>query len=341
MGDNRALSLVHSWILEFQLYNSMTKEKEMVIPKEPGKVGIYVGGVPAYDLSCIRNAGAYAAVDVLDRYNTDMFFVSTLHLVYIIQNHYAYAADGDVYCPGDISWESSWGPGWHIECSAMSDRYLTSSFDIHGGGMDLIFPYHENELAQSCAARPNICEITNWMHNGFITKLYHPLVLRYLMMSTHYWDPVNYSQEQLEFASESVFYLYKTSLDCEKALFSFREKNPVIAKCKNIRLTLEAQRCIDKLMNDFYAKMSDDFRTPNILNAAAEQHELSLFPSLAEMEKEVKLVLDTLGLMSFLSYSEAKKDREFAKSDRIRLGSTVKGIFLVDLDGETQWRPCV
>lgn len=73
--------------------------------------------------------------------------------------------------PGEPSWDSEWGPGrpgWHIECSAMSERYLTYSFDIHGGGMDLIFPHHENELAQSCAA----CEeahISFWVHNGFVT----------------------------------------------------------------------------------------------------------------------------------------------------------------------------
>ena len=73
--------------------------------------------------------------------------------------------------PGEISWESPWGPGrpgWHIECSAMSATYLTEKFDIHGGGMDLIFPHHENEIAQSSAACPN-SNITYWMHNGFVT----------------------------------------------------------------------------------------------------------------------------------------------------------------------------
>ncbi|XP_026384171.1 cysteine--tRNA ligase 2, cytoplasmic-like [Papaver somniferum] len=282
----------------------------------------------------------------------------------ILQNDYAYAADGDVYFsvdkfpaygrlsgqklednlaggggrtqdsltsrkqnendfalwkaakPGEISWESPWGPGrpgWHIECSAMSDRYLTSSFDIHGGGLDLIFPHHENELAQSCAARPNTCEIIYWMHNGFVnvnkekmskslgnfftirevTTSYHPLALRYFMMSTHYRSPVNYSLNQLEIASDTVFYLYQ----------------------------LEAQECINKLKNDFYAKMSDDLHTQDFLKGAlqeilklmnsslnklkkAKQQQQSLFLSLAGMEKEVKMVLDTLGLMSSLSYSE-------------------------------------
>ena len=71
----------------------------------------------------------------------------------------------------NISWDSPWGkgrPGWHIECSAMSATYLTEKFDIHGGGMDLMFPHHDNEIAQSCAANPN-SNISYWMHNGFVT----------------------------------------------------------------------------------------------------------------------------------------------------------------------------
>ncbi|MCL7035806.1 hypothetical protein MKW94_000038 [Papaver nudicaule] len=315
--------------------------------------------------------------------------------------------------PGEISWESPWGPGrpgWHIECSAMSHRYLTSSFDIHGGGMDLIFPHHENELAQSCAAHPNICEIRYWMHNGFVktkknekmskslgnsktirevTTLYHPLALRYFMMSTHYRSPVNYSDDQLEIASDSVFRLYQTLRDCEEALLQFREKNPEgsVSKGKNIRITPEAQERINKLKADFYAKMSDDMHAQDFLNAAlqeilrlmnsilnqlkkARQHQQSLFLSLAEIEKEVKMVLDTLGLMSSSSYSEvleqfkakaltranlseedvlvkielrdqARNSKDFSTSDQIRSELTAKGISLMDLGNETTWRPCV
>ncbi|MCL7043538.1 hypothetical protein MKW94_014527 [Papaver nudicaule] len=225
----------------------------------------------------------------------------------------------------------------------MSERYLTSSFDIHGGGMDLIFPHHENELAQSCAARPKSCEIRYWMHNGFVnidnrkmskslgnfftirevTRLYHPLALRYFMMSTHYRSAVNYSYDQLEIASGSVFYLYQTLQDCEEALLPFREQKPEASepKGKNLRITPEAQECINKLKDDFSAQMADDLRTQDFLNGAlqeslrlmnslvnklktARQHRQSLFLSLAEMEKEVKMVLDNLGLMSSSSYSE-------------------------------------
>ncbi|KAI3907022.1 hypothetical protein MKW92_008602 [Papaver armeniacum] len=494
---------------EFQLYNSMTKKKEIFIPKEPGKVGIYVGGVPAYDLSHIHNARAYAAVDVLYRYlkhlgyqvtyvrkysdiddkiikqaeelgeepsdlldqylsdmrdlnvltpteqprvsenmdeikniiaevlyKMDMLMLLTDMSTFWLTNFPAYigplfgrkpednlAGGGEgvqdnltatrgsqndlalwkAAKPGDISWESPWGPGrpgWHIECSAMSDRYPISSFDIHGGGMDLLFLHHEKELAQSCAARPNTCEIKYWMHNGFvdtnnkqkpmsvgkfstiheITKLYHPLALRYLMASTHYRSPVNYSLERLELASLYVSYIYKVN---RHALYSFREENPVIPKCKNKELTPEARKCIDELKNEFYAKMSDDLQTRGLLSAGAfkgililmnqieeiEKQDYSSFYSLVEMEKAVKMVLDTFGLLSSSSYSEvlrqfkvkalrraklteedvlqqievrtqAQKDNDSAKSDQIRLDLTDKGIFLYDQGYETQWRPC-
>ncbi|XP_075074145.1 cysteine--tRNA ligase, chloroplastic/mitochondrial isoform X3 [Nicotiana tabacum] len=134
--------------------------------------------------------------------------------------------------PGEPSWDSPWGrgrPGWHIECSAMSAYYLTHSFDIHGGGMDLIFPHHENEIAQNCAACGPESNVSCWIHNGFVTiddekmskslgnfftirevtQLYHPIALRYFLLGTHYRSPVNYSISQIEIASESVYYIYQ------------------------------------------------------------------------------------------------------------------------------------
>ncbi len=130
--------------------------------------------------------------------------------------------------PGEPAWDSPWGrgrPGWHIECSAMSVALLGSHFDIHGGGLDLKFPHHENEIAQSCAATgERFAEI--WMHNGFVniddTKMSkslgnfftvrevltkavrHPAVLRYFILASHYRGPINYSLEQLEQADAAL-----------------------------------------------------------------------------------------------------------------------------------------
>jgi cysteinyl-tRNA synthetase len=138
--------------------------------------------------------------------------------------------------PGEPSWASPWGPGrpgWHIECSAMSTSLLGSYFDIHGGGMDLKFPHHENEIAQSCAA----CDspfVRLWMHNGFVrindekmskslgnfftvrdvlTALRDPEVLRFFLLSSHYSGPINYSEAQLDQADETLLGLYRAAMD--------------------------------------------------------------------------------------------------------------------------------
>ena len=138
--------------------------------------------------------------------------------------------------PGEPAWESPWGPGrpgWHIECSAMSTALLGTHFDLHGGGMDLKFPHHENEIAQSCAASGE--QFVNlWMHNGFVNvddekmskslgnfftvrevlpTLRHPEVLRYFVLSSHYRGPINYSLEQLEQADAALNRIYTALRD--------------------------------------------------------------------------------------------------------------------------------
>ncbi|XP_058109801.1 cysteine--tRNA ligase, chloroplastic/mitochondrial-like isoform X2 [Magnolia sinica] len=306
--------------------------------------------------------------------------------------------------PGEPSWESPWGPGrpgWHIECSAMSTHYLSPAFDIHGGGMDLIFPHHENEIAQSCAA----CQESNvsyWMHNGFVTennekmskslgnfftireisKLYHPLALRIFLMGTHYRSPVNHSSEMLEIASERVFYIYQTLHDCEVVLSPFREGN------LKDRVTPDTQKCINKFRTDFQTSMADDLHTSEVLTSLLEplktintvlnslkkqkqqlQQQL-LIQSLVALEKEVKFILNILGLLASSSYSEllqqlkdkalgragltedqvlqqieertlARNEKDWGKSDQIRKALSLKGIGLMDVPEGTIWRPCL
>jgi cysteinyl-tRNA synthetase len=138
--------------------------------------------------------------------------------------------------PGEPQWNSPWGPGrpgWHIECSAMSTALLGAHFDIHGGGMDLKFPHHENEIAQSCGANGGPF-VNIWMHNGFVNidnekmskslgnfftvrevlpKLRHPEVLRYFILSSHYRGPINYSLDQLEQADNALLRIYTALRD--------------------------------------------------------------------------------------------------------------------------------
>ncbi|KAG6655774.1 cysteine--tRNA ligase 2, cytoplasmic-like isoform X1 [Carya illinoinensis] len=503
---------------EFRVYNSMTQQKEIFKTHEPGRVGMYVCGVTAYDLSHIGHARAAVSFDILFRYLQHLGYQVTYvrnftdvddkifrranelgeeplslsnrfceeYLVdmadlqcllpthqprvsdhmeqikdmisQIINNDCAYLIDGDVFFsvdkspnygqlsgqkledhragervavdsrkrnpadfalwkaakPGELSWDSPWGPGrpgWHIECSAMSAHYLSFQFDIHGGGIDLIFPHHENEIAQTCAA----CQesgVSYWMHNGHvtnnnekmskslgnfftirqITQRYHPLALRHFLISAHYRSPLNYTVSQLDSASDAVYYIYQTLQDCEDALSPFqggRLKEVPEQKDKTVRITSAARECISNLRSEFQTKMSDDLNTAQILTVAFQealkfintslnmlkkkqqkQQQLSMIESLIAVEKEVKEVLNILGLLPSSTYLEvleqlkdkalkragmvendvlhlieertlARKNKDFSKSDQIRADLTVKGIALMDVGDGTIWRPCV
>src|ERR1700734_958430 len=176
--------------------------------------------------------------------------------------------------PGEPSWASPWGdgrPGWHIECSAMSTSLLGTYFDIHGGGEDLKFPHHENEIAQSCAA----CEapfVHVWMHNGFVRvneekmskslgnfftvrevlkTLRDPEVLRFFLLSSHYRGPINYSAAQLAQADETLLGLYRALKDTTPRPAGAEESGG------------------DPALEKFHAAMDDDFNTPEALAVLA------------------------------------------------------------------------
>jgi cysteinyl-tRNA synthetase len=176
---------------------------------------------------------------------------------------------------GEPYWESPWGngrPGWHIECSAMSLKYLGERFDFHGGGSDLIFPHHENEIAQTQAfCGCNDCFAKYWLHNGFITineekmskslnnfftvqdilAKYPAEVLRYFIVATHYRSPLDFSDARLEEAARSLQRLATARLNAEELL----QKDGESGECSEL---LKAAR---KCHADFYAAMDDDFNT--------------------------------------------------------------------------------
>lgn len=300
---------------------------------------------------------------------------------------------------GEPFWDSPWGPGrpgWHIECSAMSAAYLGHSFDIHGGGMDLVFPHHENEIAQSCAACRD-SNISYWVHNGFVTidsekmskslgnfftirqviNLYHPLALRLFLLGTHYRSPVNYSDVQLESASERIFYIYQTLHDCENILSQHRvafEKDAIPPDTIND---------INKFHDTLVTSMSDDLHTPVLLSALSDplkiindmlhtrkgKKQIKRIESIAALEKMVRNALMVLGLMP-PTYNEAlqqlrekalrrakltedqilqkieertvaRKDKDYEKSDAIRKDLAALGIALMDSPDGTSWRPAI
>jgi cysteinyl-tRNA synthetase len=227
--------------------------------------------------------------------------------------------------PGEPYWESPWGngrPGWHIECSAMSQKYLGTEFDFHGGGSDLIFPHHENEIAQSEGCSGQHPAVRYWLHNGFITinsekmskslnnfflvkdilEQYSPDALRYFLLSTHYRSPLDFSDERLEEANKS---LERLSTAIENLLY--------LEKCEPGACD-EAQRLLEKAKEyeeEFEAAMSDDFNTAlatssmfglakeiNIYYQAVTSREgVVCQEAIAEVKRIFKFMTDVIGVL--------------------------------------------
>lgn len=364
---------------EIQVYNTLTRQKEVFKPLEAGKVGIYVCGVTPYNDPHIGNARPFVTWDTIRRFfakcgyevhyiqnftdvddkiirvsheqkktwkavadhNIDVYFTSMDALnvrhadVYprvsdtipeiiemvqgLIDKGYAYELKGDVYYsvekfkgygklsgrslddmmagarvevderkknpmdfalwksakPGEPFWESPWGngrPGWHIECSAMSLKYLGRDFDFHGGGSDLIFPHHENEIAQSQAfCGSDSCFARYWVHNGFITiheekmskslgnfftvadilKKYPGEVLRFFILQTHYRSPLDFSDERLKDAQAGLTRLDNARRNAEELAGREGTADTAAALAKS---AIEAKEA-------FYTAMADDFNT--------------------------------------------------------------------------------
>ena len=460
-----------------QIYNTLTRRKEIFTPIEPGKVRMYVCGMTVYDFCHLGHARVMVAFDVITRYLrargyevtyvrnvTDIDdkilkradengesiaslterMIEAMHedearlwvlppdhepratrhvddilrmIETLIDKSYAYAADnGDVYFrvrrfegygrlsnrdpddmragaridvdehkedpldfvlwksakPGEASWPSPWGegrPGWHIECSAMSTCCLGETFDIHGGGPDLLFPHHENEIAQSEAATGHHY-VNTWMHAGavrvnqekmskslgnFFTirevlEHHDPEVVRYLLVASHYRSPINYAPDSLTEARKSLERFYN-SLE---------------------GLALESIGSVEGDVDDrfherFTAAMDDDFNTPEALSVLfdlarevnrAKKEAPEQAPALAH---ELRRLGDLLGLLqqapaAFLkggatdvslgeadiqarieARAAAKKAKDFSTADAIREELAALGIVLKDSREGTSW----
>ncbi len=273
---------------------------------------------------------------------------------------------------GEPSWLSPWGdgrPGWHIECSAMSTEYLGAHFDIHGGGMDLQFPHHENEIAQSEAATDEPF-VNYWVHNGFvqvdkekmskslgnfftvreILQRYQPEEIRYFILSSHYRSPLNYSDENLDKARGALQRLYTALRDCGK-----------VVEGSDLDTAYEQR---------FQAAMNDDFNTPEALavlsnltramNRAREQGDgeadrlattlrllggrLGILQAVPETylharhgEAEPGLSDQEIDAM-VVRRDQARADKNWEEADRIREQLTGLGIVLEDGPNGTLWR---
>ncbi|MFZ5634554.1 MAG: cysteine--tRNA ligase [Bacillota bacterium] len=363
-----------------QIYNTLTRRKEKFVPREPGKISMYVCGPTTYNFIHLGNARPLVVFDTVRRYflykgyqvryiqnftdiddkiinrareegedpiplarkyveeyyrdadalnvmRADVHPKVSEHLPEIIEmvdvlirRGHAYVVEGDVYFdissfpdygklsgrsledmqagarvevdprkrhpvdfalwkaarPGEPAWDSPWGPGrpgWHIECSAMSLKYLGSNFDIHGGGYDLIFPHHENEIAQSEAATGQPFARC-WMHNGFITvnqekmskslgnfflvreilAKFPPGTVRFFLLSTHYRSPLDFDDEKLAAAGRG--------LERIKTCLRLLEEAAGGAPRENRNSEDEAlSGMLDKRRREFESAMDDDFNT--------------------------------------------------------------------------------
>ena len=456
-----------------RIYNTLTKEKEILEPIVPGKVGLYVCGITVYDYSHIGHARVYLIFDMIIRYlksrGLDVTYVrnitdiddkiikrskesgeswrdltakfikamhddfKTLNLLepnvepkatdsipemltlvqQLMDKGYAYVgSSGDVYydvtkfkhygClahrnledlqagarvevveakrnpmdfvlwkkakPGEPFWSSAWGegrPGWHLECSAMSMKYLGKTFDIHGGGPDLKFPHHENELAQSEAATDQTF-VKVWMHAGylqidkekmskslgnFITiksflEKYHPEVLRYFNIISHYRSPVDYAQENIDSALAGMERLY-TAL-------------------RGLEISTPPEQ--SEYEQRFQTAMDDDFNTPiafavlfdlvRDINRAREVDPklaqslggllkklgnlLGLLYSTPERFLQGKLDNQTFTASEIedliLQRNEARRSKNWARADEIRAQLLKEGIVLEDTETGTIWK---
>ncbi len=462
-----------------RIFNTLSRNKEELIPLTPGEFKIYACGPTVYNFIHIGNARPLCVFDVMRRYleyrGNKVNFVqnftdiddkiirraneegvtfkdisekyieefwadakgmnireATTHpkatenigeiidiVSTLIEKGYAYEANGDVYFstkkfseygklshqpledleagarinvgevkrepmdfalwksakPGEPYWESPWGhgrPGWHIECSAMVRRYLGETIDIHCGGQDLIFPHHENEIAQSecCNAAPFS---RYWMHNGFITvdkvKMskslgnfftvrdvanqygYEPI--RYLMISCQYRSPINYSFDAIEQCKASLERLYTCRNNMDFALQNAVEE----AGEKDAEIIA----AIDAKKEKFIEAMEDDLNTGEALGAVFELvKEINLnvndgVQSKALVEYAVKVfdeLMEVLGLLYnrnaekslddeiealIQARNDARKAKNWAEADRIRDELKAQGIVLEDTPQGVKW----
>lgn len=279
---------------------------------------------------------------------------------------------------GEPFWKSPWGdgrPGWHIECSAMTWKHLGESFDIHGGGQDLIFPHHECEVAQSCGVFGEDAFAKYWMHNGFINvdnekmskslgnfftlkeifEKYDPQVVRFMFLQTHYRNPVNFSDKLLDQAKAGLTRLR----DFVRGL---RVGYDGLADGKAAKKAgAKGRRCVgEEVREKFEEFMDNDFDTSGALgvifdmvrdiNQLKERGELSK-KDVDSVEKFLKDADKVLGVFYFEEANlgsevdvlikereDARKNKNFKRADQIRDELLKKGIALEDTVGGTIWK---
>lgn len=276
---------------------------------------------------------------------------------------------------GEPYWESPWSegrPGWHIECSVMSKKYLGEQIDIHAGGEDLIFPHHENEIAQSEAC--NGVEFARyWMHNGFlnidnkkmskslgnfftvrdISEKYDLQVLRFFMLSAHYRSPINFSAELMEAAKNGLDRILTSVSNLKHKEENLKNTDMSGSEKENLKQT-------DGFVQKFKNSMEDDFNTADAISAIFELvkfanvtvDEESSREYAKELKNRIVTLSDVLGIIAekqdeilneeieklIEERQTARKEKNFARADEIRAMLLLKGIVLEDTREGVKWK---
>ena len=267
---------------------------------------------------------------------------------------------------GDPGWDSDWSygrPGWHIECSAMSRKIFSSSIDIHGGGMDLIFPHHENEIAQSECAFHNEKYANYWVHNGHVTidgqkmskslgniirvrdllKKEHGEVVRFALVSTHYRQPLDWTSETLQRARQSLDKIYRVLMD-----FQFNSaKSPIQPNINRIKEALssdvntpEALSVMFKVCKEIKNSKKSEVRSELLqeLRDGADLLGLLKEGPDAWLKSSDSAQLDENEIMKYISRrNEARRNKDFKTADKIRDQLIEKNILLKDGTKGTDW----
>ncbi len=277
--------------------------------------------------------------------------------------------------PNEPWWNSPWGkgrPGWHIECSTMSKRYLGETLDIHGGGKDLIFPHHENEIAQSESAHGK--EFARfWIHNGMMTlngekmskstknyvlirdalKEFHPQTIRYLVLTNHYRSDQEYNQKRFRDGQMRIYYYYKALIEHDYHYSGkYNQSNPLVVQFTKLMdndldsvqvfslldqlfKKLNGNQLSDKERNDFFDLLNAIGVVFGILNKNPKQ----------VVEKIKKLELLKRGLSNadietvLISRNNLRNENKFVEADAIRIDLKSKGILISDFGDKSVWDP--
>lgn len=278
---------------------------------------------------------------------------------------------------GEPFWKSPWcdgRPGWHIECSVMSKKYLGDTIDIHAGGEDLIFPHHENEIAQSEAVSGKYFS-HYWMHNAFlninnkkmskslgnfftvreISKKYDLNILRFFMLSAHYRNPLNFSEDLMESAKNSIERIKNAKERITELKLSKKDE-----KLNKDSITPKVKAKYDEIKNDFENAMDDDFNTADAITAIfklvsflnTSLTNASLYKDIEEGEKLLSTLSDILGIKidrkkeildsdvekMINERNKARANKDFKKADEIRDSLKDMGIILEDTKEGVKWK---